>query len=50
VGVVFVMCENPVNSPFYLRTSTCFRNIGEYSSKMYRYVFTAIRATAFIAS
>ncbi|XP_059445462.1 LEAF RUST 10 DISEASE-RESISTANCE LOCUS RECEPTOR-LIKE PROTEIN KINASE-like 1.2 [Corylus avellana] len=37
-GVVFVMCENPVNSPFYLKTSTCFRNIGEYSSKMYRYV------------
>ncbi|KAB9074141.1 hypothetical protein FH972_026947 [Carpinus fangiana] len=39
--VVFVMCENPVNSRFYLETSTCFRNIGEYSSnssKRYRYV------------
>ncbi|XP_059445470.1 uncharacterized protein LOC132177235 [Corylus avellana] len=39
--VVFLMCENPVNSPFYLEASTCFSNNGEYSSnssKMYRYV------------
>ena len=40
--VVFVMCENSVNSTFYLETSTCFsNNIGEYSSnssKRYRYV------------
>jgi hypothetical protein len=38
---VFVMCENPVNSPFYLETSTCFGNGSEYSSnssKRYRYV------------
>jgi hypothetical protein len=37
-----VMCENPVSSPFYLETSTCFSINGtEYSSissKTYRYV------------
>ncbi|XP_062176196.1 uncharacterized protein LOC133881286 [Alnus glutinosa] len=43
-SVVFVMCENRVNSPLYLETSTCFRINGsdsEYSSnssKTYRYV------------
>jgi hypothetical protein len=43
-SVVFVMCENPVNSPFYLEVSTCFSINGsdsEYSSnssKTYRYV------------
>ncbi|XP_059445471.1 rust resistance kinase Lr10-like [Corylus avellana] len=40
-GVVFLMCENPVNSRFYLETSTCFGNNGECSSnssKLYRYV------------
>jgi hypothetical protein len=43
-SVIFVMCENRVNSPLYLETSTCFSNNGsdsEYSSnssKTYRYV------------
>jgi hypothetical protein len=43
-SVVFMMCENRVNSPLYLETSTCFSINGsdsEYSSnssKTYRYV------------
>jgi hypothetical protein len=43
-SVVFVMCENRVNSSLYLETSTCFSSNGsdsEYSSnssKTYRYV------------
>jgi hypothetical protein len=43
-SVVFLMCENRVNSPLYLETSTCFSSNGsdsEYSSnssKTYRYV------------
>jgi hypothetical protein len=44
-SVVFVMCENPVTSPLYLETSTCFSINGsdaEYSSNSsktsYRYV------------
>ena len=42
--VVFLSCEKPVNTPFYLDTSTCNEN-GEYSSnssishsKRYKYV------------
>ena len=42
--VVFMSCEKPVNTPFYLDTSTCKEN-GEYSSnssishyKRYKYV------------
>ncbi|KAK7858148.1 uncharacterized protein LOC111985843 [Quercus suber] len=43
-SVVFMSCEKPVNTPFYLDTSTCNEN-GEYSSnssishsKRYKYV------------
>ena len=46
--VVFMSCEKPVNSPFYLDTSTCNGN-GEYTknssishSKRYKYVTTGI--------
>ena len=42
--VVFLSCEKPVNTPFYLDTSTCNDN-GQYSSnssishsKRYKYV------------
>jgi hypothetical protein len=40
-SVVFVMCENPVSSPFYLETSACLNNGSDYSSnssKRHRYV------------
>ena len=47
-SVVFMSCEKPVNSPFYLDTSTCNGN-GEYTSnssishsKRYKYVTTGI--------
>jgi hypothetical protein len=49
-SVVFVMCKNPVSSPFYLETSACFSNGSEYhssnSSKRYRYVKVGITNAA----
>ncbi|KAL0007385.1 hypothetical protein SO802_008887 [Lithocarpus litseifolius] len=38
--VVFMNCEKPVNSPYYLDTSTCINNSSNYisRSKRYRYV------------
>jgi hypothetical protein len=49
-SVVFVMCKNPVSSPFYLEISACFSNGSEYyssnSSKRYRYVKVGITNAA----
>nr|XP_023870707.1 rust resistance kinase Lr10-like [Quercus suber] len=39
-SVVFMSCEKPVNSPYYLDTSTCIHNYFNYisPSKRYRYI------------